>query len=114
MAGLEMVHREARGTDLRYPHLAVAASGRLAIFWSELRAGRTVPVASVSNDGGASWSRPVVFEAAGGGDSDRVRGAFARLAMSERFSESGRGRRHFKPGTASGSRRRKSYGGDNG
>jgi len=54
----------------------VAASGRLAIFWSELRATRIVPVASVSNDGGASWSRTVVFEAAGGGDTDRVRGAF--------------------------------------
>jgi len=76
MGALEMVHREARGTDFRHPHLAVAPSGRLAIFWSELRAGRIVPVASVSNDGGASWSRTVVFEAAGGGDSDRVRGAF--------------------------------------
>jgi hypothetical protein len=76
MAGLEMVHREARGTDLRYPQLAAAASGQLVIFWSELRAGRIVPVASVSNDGGANWSRPVVFEVAGGGDSDRVRGAF--------------------------------------
>jgi hypothetical protein len=76
MAELEMVHREARGTDLRFPHLAVAASGRLAIFWSELRAGRIVPVVSLSNDGGASWSRAVVFEVAGGGDSDGVRGAF--------------------------------------
>jgi hypothetical protein len=76
MSGLEMVHREARGTDLRYPHLAVAASGRLAIFWSELRAGQIVPVASVSNDGGATWSRTVVFETADGGDSDYVRGAF--------------------------------------
>ena len=76
MGALEMVHREARGTDFRHPHLAVAPSGRLAIFWSELRAGRIVPVASVSNDGGASWSRTVVFEAAGGGDSNRVRGAF--------------------------------------
>jgi len=76
MAGLEMVHRESRGTDLRYPHLAVTASGRLAIFWSELRGGRIVPVASVSNDGGAAWSRTVMFEAAGGGDSDHVSGAF--------------------------------------
>ena len=54
MAGLEMVHREARGTDFRYPQLALAASGRLAIFWSELRTGRIVPVASVSNDGGGA------------------------------------------------------------
>ncbi len=76
MGALEMAHREARGTDHRYPQLAVAASGRLAIFWSELRDQRIVPVASLSNNGGASWSRPVVFEAAGGGDSDRVRGAF--------------------------------------
>jgi hypothetical protein len=76
MGALEMVHREARGTDFRYPHLAVAASGRLAIFWSELRGQRIVPVASLSNDGGASWSRTVVIEAASGGDSDRVRGAF--------------------------------------
>jgi len=76
MGALGMVHREARGTDFRFPHLAVAASGRLAIFWSELRATRIVPVASVSNDGGASWSRTVVFEAAGGGDTDRVQGAF--------------------------------------
>jgi len=76
MSGLAMVHRAARGTDLRYPHLAVAASGRLAIFWSELRAGRIVPVASVSSDGGSSWSRTVVFEALGVGDSDYVRGAF--------------------------------------
>jgi hypothetical protein len=76
MTALEMVHRETRGTDFRYPHLAVTASGRLAVFWSELRAGRIVPVASVSNDGGARWSRPVVFETAGGGDSDGVRGVF--------------------------------------
>jgi hypothetical protein len=76
MGALEMIDREARGTDLRYPHLAVAASGRLAIFWSELRDQRIVPVARLSNDGGASWSRTVVFEATGGGDSDRVRGAF--------------------------------------
>ena len=76
MGALEMVHREARGTDFRHPHLAVAPSGRLAIFWSELRAGRIVPVASVSKDGGASWSQTVVFEAAGSGDSDRVRGGF--------------------------------------
>jgi len=76
MGALEMVHREARGTDFRYPHLAAAASGRLAVFWSELRAGRIVPVASVSNDGGTRWSRTVTFETAGGGDSDFVRGAF--------------------------------------
>lgn len=75
MGGLEMIHREARGTDLRYPHLAAAASGRLAIFWSELRDERIVPVASVSNDGGASWSRTIVLEGSRGGDSDRVRGA---------------------------------------
>jgi hypothetical protein len=76
MGALEMAHREARGTDFRYPHLAVAANGRLAIFWSELRDKRIVPVASVSNDGGASWSRTVVLEGSRGGDSDRVRGAF--------------------------------------
>src|SRR5262249_57236586 len=76
MGALEMVHREARGTDFRHPHLAVAPSGRLAIFWSELRAGRIVPVASVSNDGGASWARTVGVEAAGGGARERVRGAF--------------------------------------
>ena len=76
MGALEAVHREARGTDFRHPHVAVTASGRLAIFWSELRDQRIVPVASVSNDGGASWSRTVVFPAAGGGDSTRVRGAF--------------------------------------
>ena len=76
MGALGMVHREARGTDFRFPHLAVAASGRLAILWTELRAGRIVPVASLSNDGGVSWSRTIVFETAGGGDTDRVRGAF--------------------------------------
>jgi hypothetical protein len=32
MSALEMVHRERRGTDLRQPQLASAASGRLAIF----------------------------------------------------------------------------------
>ena len=78
MEGLEMTHREARGTDFRFPHLAAAASGRLAIFWSELRDGRIGPVASVSNDGGANWSRTVVLEGSPGGDSERVRGAFDR------------------------------------
>jgi hypothetical protein len=73
---LEMVHRERRGTDLRQPQLASAASGRLAIFWSELRDGRIQPVASVSNDGGASWSRIVVLEGPRGGDSETVRGTF--------------------------------------
>ena len=76
MSALEMVHREGRGTDLRQPQLASAASGRLAIFWSELRDGRIEPVASVSNDGGASWSRIVVLEGPRGGDSDSVRGTF--------------------------------------
>jgi hypothetical protein len=76
MHALEMVSREARGTELRYPHLAVAATGRLAIFWSELRDERIVPVASLSNDGGASWSRPVVLERTGRNDTDGVRGAF--------------------------------------
>jgi hypothetical protein len=33
-------------------------------------------VASVSNDGGASWSRIVVLEGPRGGDSDSVRGTF--------------------------------------
>jgi len=76
MGALEMVHREGRGTDLRQPQLASAASGRLAIFWSELRDGRIQPVASVSNDGGASWSRIVVLEGPRGGDSETVRGTF--------------------------------------
>jgi len=76
MHALEMVAREARGTEFRYPHLAVAATGRLAIFWSELRDERIVPVASLSNDGGASWSRPVVIERTGRSDTDGVRGAF--------------------------------------
>jgi len=72
----EMIHREARGTDLRRPHLAAAASGRLAIFWTELRDEQIVPVASVSIDGGSSWSRPLVLDATHRGDSDRVRGGF--------------------------------------
>jgi hypothetical protein len=75
---MEMYHREGRGTDLRYPHLAVAPSGRLAIFWSELRDGRIVPVASLSNDAGAKWSRTLVFHAAYRGDRDHVRGGFDR------------------------------------
>src|SRR5262249_25493478 len=78
MAPLEMMHREARGTDLRHPHLAAAASDRLAIFWTELRDERIVPVASVSIDGGSSWSRPLVLDATHRGDSDRVRGGFDR------------------------------------
>ena len=76
MQALEIVSREARGPELRYPHLAVAATGRLAIFWSELRDERIAPVASLSNDGGASWSRPVMLERTGRNDTDGVRGAF--------------------------------------
>ena len=82
MDRLEMIHREARGSELRYPHLAVAESGRLAIFWTELRDERIVPVASVSSDGGLSWSRTLVLDATHRGDSDRVRGGFDRAAIS--------------------------------
>jgi len=70
------------GSELRYPHLAVAESGRLAIFWTELRDERIVPVASVSSDGGLSWSRTLVLDATHRGDSDRVRGGFDRAAIS--------------------------------
>src|SRR5262249_36675514 len=62
------IARHADALQVRAPFKTVAKNGRLAMFWSELRDQRIVPGASVSNDGGARWSRTVVFEAGGDGD----------------------------------------------
>jgi hypothetical protein len=78
MDWLELRHRESRGTGSRYAHLTVAATGRLAILWTELRESRIVPVASISNDGGQSWSESIALDGAVGGDADHVRGSFDR------------------------------------
>lgn len=78
MAHMELLHREARGTEFRFPQLVVAPTGRLAILWTELRDGRLVPVASISDDRGRSWSAAIVLDRSHAGDTDRVRGAFDR------------------------------------
>lgn len=73
---MEELHREGRGTGLRYPHLTAARTGRLAVSWTELREERIVPVASFSDDGGSSWSGTVVLDGSPEGDAERVRTGF--------------------------------------
>jgi hypothetical protein len=77
MQALEDLHRKGRGTGLRYPHLATAASGRIAALWTELRERRIVPVASVSDDDGRTWSAAIALDASERGDAERVRGSLS-------------------------------------
>jgi hypothetical protein len=77
MRALEEQHRKGRGTELRYPHLVAAAAGRLAVLWTELREGKIVPVTSISDDGGRTWSAAVALDESHPGDTDRVRGSFS-------------------------------------
>jgi hypothetical protein len=76
MDRLEAMHRDSRGAGSRYPHLTVAPTGRLAVLWAELRESRIVPVASVSDNGGQSWSESIVLDGSLRGDVDRVSGSF--------------------------------------
>jgi len=77
MQALEDLHRKGRGTELRYPHLVVAPTGRFAVFWTELRGLSIVPVASISDDGGIEWSAAIALDSSHQGDTDRVRGSFS-------------------------------------
>ena len=76
MDRLEQMHRDSRGAGSRYPHLTAAPTGRLAVLWTELRESRIVPVASVSDNGGQSWSESIVLDGSLHGDVDRVSGSF--------------------------------------
>jgi len=76
MRALEELHRKGRGTELRYPHLVAAPTGRLAVLWTELRGRNIAPVASISDDGGRTWSAAIALDPSHRGDADRVRGSF--------------------------------------
>jgi hypothetical protein len=77
MQRLEELHLEGRGTELRYPQLVAAPGGRLGVLWTELRNEKIVPVASISDDDGKTWSATIVLEPSHDGDTDRVRGTFS-------------------------------------
>jgi hypothetical protein len=77
MQALEELHRKGRGTELRHPHLSRAPTGSLAVLWTELRDEKIVPVASLSDDGGRTWSAAVPLDSSPDGDADRVRGSFS-------------------------------------